>query len=248
MSLFNSSDPADTGSVKSGAAQIRGVKSTLNSLLGQIFADDLTFLAGFVVNNLLSGSADDGEDATRAVGSDNLKLASVILTKFPDGVFTADAAGRAKFAAGFINSALLAADIQFPDGSVTADAIATGAVGTPELAAGAATIPKVGTGVAKIAAGTFAGSNTLAVTVNGLAFAPSFLVITAGGTSNRIGIAFKAESSSNTGPIHSLWDSGGVGSPFNTAITWNTDGFTITPANNSFNDGGVTHSYLALAV
>lgn len=246
MSLFNASSPADTDSVKNGASQIRGVKTTLNSLLSQVFADDLTFLPGFVTNTLLSGSASD--DSLRAVGADNIKIDAVTLEKLPDGVFTADAGGRAKVAAGFITGSLLASDIVFPDGSVATNAIADGAVVTNALAALAATIPKVGAGVAKIAIGTYAGSNSLPVTVTSLAFTPTFLVITGGSGLNRVGLSFKTESSGDVGPIHSLWDNGAIGSPFSTAITWTADGFTVTPANNSFNDGGITHVYLALAV
>lgn len=248
MSIFNALSPADTDSVKGGAAAIRGLNSTLNTLTSQIFADDLTFLAGWVTNALLSGDPDDGNDAVRAVGSDNIKLASIILTKLPDGVFTADDAGRAKFATGFVSSGLLDPAIVLPDGSVKPATIADNAVVTVGIASLAVTIPKVGPGVAKIAAGLFAGSNTLAATVNTLAFAPDVLVITGGAGLNRVGLAFKSEASGGTGPIHSLWDNGNVSAPFTTAIVWLTNGFTVTPANNTFNDGGVNHGYLALAI
>lgn len=248
MSIFNQFSPADTDSVKQGASQIRNLKATLNTLTSQIFADDLTFLAHWVTNALLSGDPSDANDSLRAVGSDNLKLASVILSKLPDGVFTADTAGRAKFASGFVNSGLLDPAIVFPDGSVTQNAIAAQAVGTTELENLAATIPKVGAGVAKIAIGTYNGSNSAAVSVSGLAFTPTFVVLTAGGSSNRVGIAFKQEAGGNPGPIHSLWDNGNVGSPGSTAITWNSDGFTINASNFSFSTNGTIHSYLAFAV
>lgn len=247
MAIFNDASPADTDAVKAGASQIRGVKTLLNTLLSQIFDDSAVFLPKFVTNTLLAGDPDDANDALRAVGADNIKIGSLTLLKFPTGVFTADAAGRAPFAAGLINSALLDPGIAFPDGSVKTAAIATGAVTTGALAALAATIAKVGAGVAKIAIGTYAGSNSSAVTVTGLAFVPTLLILSAGSGLNQVGLAFKAEAS-GAGPIHSLWNTGNIGSPFSTAITWNSDGFTVTPSNNVFNDGGITHTYLALAV
>lgn len=248
MSLFNNLAPADTDAIKNGAADIRSTKGILNSLLGQIFADDLTFLAGFVTNTLLSGSADDDDDAIRAVGANNIKLAALVLSKFPDGVFTADAPGRAKFASGFVNTDLLNPAIVFPDGSVTQNAIAAQAVGTAELEDVAATIPKVGAGVAKIAIGAYSGSNSAAAAVTGLAFAPDVIILLGGKTSNRVGIAFRSEATSLIGPVHSTWDNGNVASPNTTAITWAADGFTVTPSNFSFNTSGANHAYLAFKV
>lgn len=243
MSIFNDSIPADNESVKLGASRIRGIQTILNSALSQIFDDTVVFLPKFVTSTLLANDA--SSDLLRAVGSDHIKSSAITLSKILNGVFTADSTGRGKFAAGFVNAALLDPAITFPTGSVDANALAALAVTTAAIAANAVTVPKVGTGVAKLAVGSFAGSNSVSATISGLDFAPDFVIILGGATSNKIGVAFRSEAS-GSGPIHSAWDNGTVAGSNVTAIQWTSDGFVIVPSNYNFNLAGATHAYIAL--
>ncbi len=246
MSLFNDTLPSDDESVKLGASRIRETKTTLNTLLSQIFTDALAFLPNWITGPMIAG--DPAVDANRAITSDNLKNGSVILRTMPDGVFTADLTGRAKFASGFVTGALLDPALVLPVGIITTTNIADGAVTTTQLGALAATIAKVGAGVAKIAVGSFAGSNSVSASISGLAFAPDFVLLTSGTASNTVGIAFRSEISGGSSPIHTLNSIEGLNSPDSTAMQWTSDGFVVVPVNYNFNRGSRTHTYLALGV
>lgn len=246
MAIFNDEIPAESEAAKQGASRIREMKTSLNSMLSQIFDDTLVFLPGWVTGTLIKNSA--SVDADRSINSDHIKNNAILLRMLASSLFTADSTGRGKFASGFVNSDLLASDIAFPTGSVDANSIEAGAVGTTALAALAATVPKVGSGVAKIAIGTYSGSDSASATVSGLAFAPDFVIVVGGKTVNKVGIAFLNESVASVGPIHSLWDNDNVDNTNDDAIQWTANGFVIVPSNYNFNDLGKTHSYIALKV
>jgi len=99
MSLFDDSIPANSEAVRLGAQRIRELKTTLNTLLGEIFsAADGTFITGWIQTAMI--------DALQVTAA-KLATNSVTITKLPDGVFTADATGRAKFAPGFLTPPLV---------------------------------------------------------------------------------------------------------------------------------------------
>lgn len=247
MAIFNSSVPSNDEAVKLGASRIREVKTSLNSMLSQIFDDSFVFIPKFVTGSLIQNDASD--NSLRAIDSNHIKTSAIILPKLLDGVFTADAPGRAKFAAGFVNSALLDPAITFPTGSVNEAALAALSVSTGKIQDGAVTLAKlVSTGLAKIAIGSYTGSDSVSVAVTGLSFAPDFLFLVGGKTSHKTGVSFKAEATADVGPVHDLWDSSTVGVTDSTAIQWTADGFIVVPFNHDFNDAGKNHQYLALKV
>jgi hypothetical protein len=246
MSLFNDTLPSDDESVKLGASRIRETKTTLNTLLSQIFTDALAFLPNWITGPMIAG--DPAVDANRAITSDNLKNGSVILRTMPDGVFTADITGRAKFATGFVNGAMIDPGLVLPVGIITTANIADGAVTATQIGALAATIAKVGAGVAKIAIGSYAGSNSVSASVTGVAFAPDFVLLVGGSTSNQVGVSFRNEISGGASPIHTIGSSEAIVFPDSTALQWTSDGFVVVPTNYTFNRGSRTHAYLALGV
>lgn len=238
MAIFDG-NPLDTEPATLGASRIRDVKTTLNTLLGQMFSDSLTFLAKWVTGSMIQNDASN--DSLRAISSDHIKTAALTIGKFPTGVFTADAPGRAPFANGVISTAQLDPAIVFPSGSVTTAAIADGAVTSAKIAAAAVGIAQAGTGVVKVATGSWAGSNSSSQSVSGLAFQPDALILYTG-TLNGIGFALRSAGTD----VSVSWDNGSTGSPFSGALTWASDGFTYTPSNNHFNLSGKTTYYVAL--
>lgn len=246
MAIFNDTVPANTEAVKLGAGRIREMKTSLNTMLGQIFDDALAFLPGWVTSALIQNHASD--NAQRAIGPNHIQNNAVILRTLPDDVFTADADGRAKFADGFVNGALLDPALQLPDGIVDEDALALLAVATGNIQNLAVTLAKVGAGVAKIAIGTYAGSDSAVATISGLAFAPDFIIVVSGNTHHSFAIAFRQESVANVGPLHTIGTGldDSINSPYTTAVTWTSDGFVINPDNFPYNNNGRTHSYVAV--
>jgi hypothetical protein len=234
MSYLNDLIPADTEAVKMGAQRIRELKTSLNTVLAGVFNDAGNFLSKWVTGGMVA----DG-----AIGSVALADAAVTASKLGASVLTADTAGQAKMADGYLTQAKLAAGFVLPDGSILTAALADNAVTANKLANASITLAKLAAGAARIAIGQYSGSNTSAAVVSGLPFAPSFLVLTGGGTVHEIGMAFLAEA----GALHACWSTAGTAPTYSTAVTWTADGFQVTPVNFPFNLSGKTHSYLALA-
>jgi hypothetical protein len=259
MSYLDDTVPADTEAAKSGALRIRQLKTSLIALIAQVWDDTGTFLAKWVTGTLIANDSTD--DSARAISSDHIKNNAVITRTMPDGVLSADTTGRAKMADGFLTSAKVDPAFVVPDGSVGTTQLASGGVTTDKLPDSAVTIAKVASGVAKIAVGTYAGSNSASAVVT-LGWEPDFVLLSAGTTASSdvntlntiLGIAFRSEAVSNVSLIHTT----GMQSEYTfstsktwpvyyaAALQWNSTGFTVVTDSFPFNKSGVTHSYIAL--
>jgi hypothetical protein len=244
MSYLNDTVPADNEAVKRGATRLRELKTALNTVIGKVFSDSGNFLTKWVLTSMLA----DG-----AVTADQVANASITGAKLATGALSADTTGRSKMADGFLTSEKLAPGFLAPSGSVPMAALVDGllsadATGRAKMADGFVTLAKVASGVAKIAVGQYVGSNSGSVAVAGLAFPPDVVLIVAGPTKTGVGIAFRSEAVSGTGPIHPFWgfDSLSLGSPYATAIQWQADGFVVVPHSFTFSTNGTAHSYIAL--
>lgn len=244
MAIFNDLIPANTEAVKRGAQRIREIKTSLNTALSQIFDDSLVFLTKWVTGAMIQNDASD--NTARAINTDHIKTGAVTLPKLPDGIFTANTAGRAKFADGLITGAKLDPAIVFPTASVTAAALADNAVDTAAIQDGAVTLAKTNLPFGRFVIGTYAGSDIASVAITGLPFAPDFILIVGGAASHRTGVAFRNEATALVGPVHRQYDSGSISGDDATAIQWTSDGFVVVPFNYQFNDAGKTHSYIAV--
>lgn len=102
--FFGASYPLDSAPATQGAARIREVKSIANYGLSQLFSalteSSHTFLSKWVLGEQL---------VDRLFSAVHLKTGSVGTEVLANGVLTADTAGRAKMADGFVTAAKLAA-------------------------------------------------------------------------------------------------------------------------------------------
>lgn len=102
MSYFDDTIPADSEGVKQGASRIRAMKTSLNSIIAQIFNDSGVFLAKWVTGAMIANDA--AVDGDRAISSNHIQNNAVITRTLPDGVLSADATGQGKMADGFLSA------------------------------------------------------------------------------------------------------------------------------------------------
>lgn len=237
MSYLDATIPTDNEAVKIGASRIRSLKQQLNSVLGQIFTDAGAFLSKWVQQSHL---------ADAAVGETQVADSAITTAKLAPGVLSADAAGRARMADGFLTPEKLDPAFALPNGSVATAALANAAVTGAKIADAAIGFNHLVTGIVKASIGTYAGSDSSSQNIHTLPFKPDALVITGGRTSHKVCMSFLAESQNNLSPLHACWLSDTIGSTFGDAIQWQDNGFLVLPTNFAANSSGVTHVYLAL--
>jgi hypothetical protein len=123
MAIFNATEPANTEAVKLGAQRIREMKTTLNTLLSQIFDDALVFLSSWITTAMITDSnvttakiADsnvttakiaDSNVTTAKIADSNVTTAKIADLNVTTGKLADSAVTNAKIADGTIEDAKL---------------------------------------------------------------------------------------------------------------------------------------------
>jgi len=237
MSYLTETVPADSEAVTLGASRIRELKVDLDALIEQIWEDAGLFTPGWIK----AGGAAGGASLFTAGAIQTADIAPFGITT---GLLAPQAVTPAQIQLLSITAGLLASGIVMPANSVATNSIQNNAVGLAQ-----SNISSLVAGFAKVGTynGTAASVDT--ITVSGLSFAPTVLIVV-DSTHTGIGIAFNSEASGGISSIHESWDSPVTGliSPFLNDVQWNADGFTILHGNTFFSTNLRAYTYLALAI
>jgi hypothetical protein len=243
---LNEASPADSDPITLGAGAIRTFKQEMDALIDQVWATTGLFNAGWIT---APGANITGSGSMFAPGA--IQTADIAPLAITTALLDTNAVGPSQINPTAITTALLAAasaisQLTVPTASVDTAAIAPAAVGTSQIAAQAVTPALLAQGIAQIAFGQFSGSNTGSAVVSTLNFAPSVVVIT-DATLHGLAIAFLAEVSDGSAPLHDSWDAATtISGSYLTAVQFGSNGFTITPSNFQFNRLNHTYTYIAL--
>lgn len=195
---------------------IVGVAETVqdNSIQTNDIVDDAVTAAKLNSDTAGAGLTQNGTSGALEANPDNttLEIATDVL-QIKDGALSADAAGRAKMANGFLTAAKLAA----------------------------------GSGIGQWSVGTYTGDGGTANQVTGVGFKPD-LVLIHHQTTHQVMMAIRNEASGSpeVSDIMAFWNSSGLGSSFQDALQYDSDGFTILKATANFNANGDVYTYVAL--